>query len=685
MLSDAVSERVQVLYVSTDGCDEWSGRLAQPDQSGTDGPFATIKAAQQAVRRMRGRRKQLLQSIRVVLRGGTYFLERELTFTPRDGGWFYPDKTLWPPSTKPGCSVTYTAYEDEHPVISGGRRINNFKSEKLNGRTVWVADLPAVKRGTWTFTQLWVNGRRAKRPRLPKNGFYRIEKLVNADLKGDYAQGQDRFVFRKKDIHRWRNINDVQFVALHFWIETRRRFKHIDYDNQIAQLDYPSCMKLTDDYTGQGAIYYVDNVFEALTEPGEWYLDRPTGKLYYLPRKGEQLEKAEVIAPVLEQLVRIEGDKEKNEPVACLHFESIAFSHNEEKPATITKRLAAGDSIQSACMVPGAIGLSYAEKCTFTHCRMAHVGTYGVDIRDGSLDIGLHGCMLEDLGAGGVKIWHGCNRNAVSDCTIRDAGHLNRSGVGVLIGKSSGNKVTHCHIHDLDYSGISIGWTWGYADGHAYGNIIEYNHVHDIGRGMLSDMGAIYTLGDSQGTRIRYNIVHDVSARTYSSQGIHADEGSSNILIESNLVYHIQGTGLGHHYGQDSLYRNNIFALNTQGQITRTQPEVALGNSFYFENNIVYFSQGSALGGNWKPINATFRRNLYFDTRDPQVKFADMSFTEWKKLGQDQGGRVADPMFINPEKGDFRLHKNSPALAMGFQPWDFSLVGPRKTFRASEQ
>jgi hypothetical protein len=204
--------------------------------------------------------------------------------------------------------------------------------------------------------------------------------------------------------------------------------------------------------------------------------------------------------------------------------------------------------------------------------------------------------------------------------------------------------------------------------------VIEYNNVHHIGDGVLSDMGGIYTNSISPGTRIRYNIVHDVVVRDYGAYGIYTDQGSTNILIEKNLVYNCGSSPYFPNQNLNMTLENNIFAF---GKSTQVQAYTMDRLAFTLRRNIIYYTEGSAISGDWNPVNMVFDRNLYWNAAGKPVTFQGKGFADWQAAGQDVHGIVADPLFVDAEHGDFRLRPGSPAVQIGFEPWDFTAVGPR--------
>ena len=681
-------------FVSPKGNDRWSGRLAVPGEN--DGPFATAARARQAVRALLKTQKEP-QGVHVVLRGGTYYLDSPLAFGPEDSG-------------AEGAPVVYAAAAGEKVVLSGGRRLAGGRWGEANGRKAWIVDIPEVKEGQWRFRQLFVNGERRPRTRLPKTGEYRIESLPG--YTGDFLRSPTKqFVYVSGHIvPTWRNLRDVEVVGITRWLDNRLPIESVNGQTRTVTFDRPSLFALVSsapsgDGTATPSVYWVENVFEALDTAGQWYLDRPTGKLYYLPQAEEDATSAEIIAPRLTQVVRVVG-----RPGAAAHdlrFEGITFAHTEWQPPADY-----ASSLQAGVEVPGALLFDYAERCAVTGGAIERIGNCGVEVNVGCADLEISHNRITDIGAGGIRIGHffswetdgsgqlterGRRRKAampkgphsrritVADNAIAHCGRFTPEAAGVFVGDNAENRIIHNHVYDVFQCGISVGSVQDFGPNHAQGNIVEYNHVHDVGQGMLSDVGGIYTCS-TPGTRIRYNLVHDVSRRDYGGWGIYLDQGSHDLLIQKNLVYRCQDGALFAHLNRNITAENNVFALNRTAQVDR-------GGMGGFEltcrRNLVYYKEGKAIGdygsGHCGRDVCAFDRNLYWNASGKPVLFGTKTLAEWQAVGQDKNSLIADPLFVDAERGDFRLKPGSPAPQIGFEPWDFSAVGPRPRPAASKQ
>ena len=648
------------LYIATNGNDAWSGMLAEPNAAASDGPLASLAGARDAVRRLRTA-GAVSGPIQVAVRGGTYLQPEPLVLSPEDSG-------------APGAEVTYAAYAGETPVISGGRHITGWRQEG----PLWVADVPEAAQGAWSFSALWVDGVRCEPARTPNTGWFTTE--GKAPAAKDPQTGKDvdsnvAFVYKAGDIQSWANPDDAIVVVYHSWETSAHRIAALDEQNRVVTFTGPAVWPFMAWEPNQR--YYVSHILEALDAPGEWYLNRKAGKLCYYPREGQDMTRAEVVAPVAKQFVLFEGVPAEGKFVEHVRFQGLTFAYSEFPIGPKGH----SDS-QAAFSVPGAIQAVGARHCAVENCTVAHVGTYAMWLRAGCKDNRIAGNNCYDLGAGGVRIGEGgdapseneaAQRNAVENNWLHEGGRIFRSAVGVWIGRSSYNTVAHNEIADFYYTGVSVGWSWGYAPSSANHNAIEYNHIHHLGFEELSDMGGIYTLGVSPGTVLRYNLIHDVRSFLYGGWGIYPDEGSTDILIENNVVYNTKTGGFHQHYGKENIVRNNIFAFSWEGQIIRTREEEHI--SFTFERNVVYFNNGRLLGSNWKNGNYRLDYNCYWDTSDPKIDFAGLSFAEWQAKGYDVHSIISDPLFEDPERADFRLKPESPALALGFQPIDMSTVG----------
>jgi hypothetical protein len=568
----------------------------------------------------------------VILHGGTYFLPETLVFKAEDSG------------------VTWTAAPGEKVIVSGGRLITGWT--KTDGG-LWTAQIPEGFR----FNQLFIDGKRRTRARTPNEGaFFTVDGEITLDKPA-------KLKFKEGDVKPDWGGRDVEVIALQKWAELRMPIQAVDAATRTATLS-GDCFKWI---VEKNARYWVENALELLDAPGEWYLDRKSGLLTYKPLPGEDPSKVEAIAPALKQIVRIEGAQR-------LVFKGIAFSHADWSIGP----KGYSDS-QAAIEMPGAVWAQGAVACAFERCEVSHVGTYGIELGRGCRENRIVRCEVTDTGAGGIRIGETVLRkeeadkthsNVVTDNHVHDLGIVFPAGVAVWVGHSSKNLLAHNHIHDTYYSGFSIGWSWGYGPSGAQENVIEYNDVHHIGRGMLADMGGIYTLGTCTGTVIRNNVFHDVWSSTYGGWAIYFDEGSTGVVAENNVSYRCKSNGFHQHYGKENTLRNNIFALNQEAQIARTRKEDHF--TLLFERNIVYWKEGKLLSGNWEGDQFRWEKNLFWNPAGtkglPEA---------WKAKGLDKESLVADPLFVDPDKGDFTLKADSPAFKLGFQPIDVSKAGPR--------
>ncbi|MGD9495819.1 MAG: right-handed parallel beta-helix repeat-containing protein, partial [Armatimonadota bacterium] len=426
-----------------------------------------------------------------------------------------------------------------------------------------------------------------------------------------------------------------------------------------------------------GGRYYVENLFEGLDSPGEWYLDRPTGILYYKPRPGESMDEIDAVMPLVERLVEFRGDAEAGERVSHIALRGLTFEHASwPMPERGWNERQAQSSMETA-----AIYARGAEHCVLEDIEVRHVGAHGVWFERGCRHNRLERCHVWDVGAGGVYLGATtetpeASHNVVHNCYVHHCTEVHGGAIGVWIGRSSYNEVSRCEIADMNYSGMSVGWSWGYAQSSAHHNIIADNHIHHCGHRVLSDMGGIYTLGVAPGTELRHNLIHDIwcyPAYSHAS-GIYLDEGSTGLLVTDNIVYRCTSNGFLLHYGRESAIRNNIFAYAERNGVHRARAEEHI--SFFFERNIVLSAHPDVLGGRWDDAqHYVMDRNLYWCTSGEPVLFGGRTLQRWRELGNDVHSIIANPDFRAPERGDFTLAEDSPASRIGFEPISMEGIG----------
>jgi Right handed beta helix region len=563
-------------------------------------------------------------------------------------------------------------------VISGAIRISGFV--RLNG-TTWRA------RSNGPVKRLWVNGRPAGVTRIPARFWHYITEptgdAAGPDLGAAKSTARRMFHPESADMTQLAKLDDdelarVIVVLWHSWEISRHRIERIDVARNLVVLAKPAPWPMLE--FGDTQRYQLENVPTTGLEPGTWY-QSADNFIYYRPRPGENLARVEVLASGPAQLLQIRDTQ--NIVVRNLQFSYAGVG------------LDPGDYIseQAGSVLDSAILVDDASDIRLDRLTVSHVAGYAVWFRNHCRNSQLVQSLLEDLGGGGVRIGEtgvsppAARRTSsimVDNNVIRRGGRLFPGSVGILVGHSSHNQVSHNDISDFYYSGISVGWTWAYDQDSESDNVIERNRIHQLGQGFLSDLGAIYTLGELSGSAIRGNLVFDVTAYPYSragAWGLYADAASSNILFEGNVVYRTTSGGFHENFGRDNLVKDNVFALGQDAQVELTKAEAH--RSLTLTHNAIVTDGVPFFRGDWRHAHAELDHNLYFDlSGHPPFWISSTNFSDWQTLGFDRNSRYSDPGFSDPPRGDFHTRSGAPWVWQGNPPFVDAGVYGTKAWRA---
>ena len=613
--------------------------------------------------------------VTIELAAGEYLLDKPVEFGTEDGNLFVKGKGA---------------------VLQCGRKLGAFRAWRgaRDGRDarrpseIWEAEVP---QGVF-FRDLYVNGKRALRASEPNRHFLYMKNAAKESYRGFYAFEKDLEFLRKvpadelKDVmlriyQSWdmgySAIENVDFETGHVVARTRMMFRLFSFGNLAPR-------------------YVIENCRAALDAPGEWFLDKKAGKVLYVPRAGETAEGATAFYPLVDCAIRMRGAKN-------VSFDGVAVEHVAWNMPTegITNKQAAYN------VKDAAIDVQEGEGIVFRNCRVAHTSAHGIWISKVSKDCLIEHSIVEDLGASAVLLgdeaWKPtgyqktelkskgphCKRLHVKDSIIRHGGRVLEAGVGVLLVQASGCEIVHNDIYDFRYTGVSAGWTWGYAPTPVRNNHIDFNRIHHIGQGRLSDMAGVYTLGDSRGSTVSGNWITDVNGyRSGGSPawGLYTDEGSRGFLYASNLVERCRSGAIHQHFGKDNVFANNILTGFDEFGVWRSKSEPHV--TIALKNNIFYWTnpEAKALTGRGPTAeltNIVAEANVWWPAGDASAEKASVSFvgadwSEWRRQGHDAKGLVADPLFVDPAKGDWRLKPDSPALKLGFRAFDWTRAGVLK-------
>lgn len=514
-----------------------------------------------------------------------------MRFGPEDGG----NETV---------EVIWAALGDERVVFSGGSEIKNWKADE-KGRL--RAQLPTAIAGVGV-SDVYFHSRRLPLARHPNDGWLRVQEV-----------GEDRrtsFTFdAEKAGLNLHNADGLLVHLLHDWSTSRI---------PVAEIDSSAGMLRTRTPIGCAAPHYAINNFEPhprflleghqalLDMAGEWIFTQDSGELIVMPPltmpgRGNQVATEDAMIatiPRLERLVQIEGTA--NHPVQNLHFHGISFQYSRFTPppdgwagaqASMHERRDGSSSASQRIFVPAAVHLAFARDCSMEGCHFAQLGGSGVWIERSCIDTGVRQCSFQDIGANGINVGEDSSRQVdgkpwwrssrvddpqltrrafIEGCSISKVGARYGGSVGIWIGFAVNCRVAYNHIRDTPYTGLSVGWVWAQDPAPSGDHNIVKNDIGFVMQ-LLSDGGCIYTLGRQPGTVIRGNHLHHVPrhAGRAPSNGIFVDEGSSEILIDGNLISEIGHAPIRfHRAGKNRVVKNTLITeMGSPYYYNRTNPE----------------------------------------------------------------------------------------------------------------
>ncbi len=646
---------------------------------GNDGslenPLRTVAAAKERLKALAG---SDCDTVTVWIREGTYLIEETLTFDSSDYS-----------------NVVYRSYPDEKVVFTGSKEIGGSWSETvINGVNAFVTDMPVESEADY-FRSLFKDGNRLPRSNYPKQGVLKVAdplegEGVPSEWSPEFFTHTVAFGAHTKDLLDFANPRDIDVRLMHFWCDELLPVRCVDMSTGRVETSKISSMTIRVDDN-----YVFENVKEALTLPGEWYLDRAEGKLYYIPQDGDTVENTVLFAGGCEQLITMNGAQ--NVSFRGIDFENTDWDRIDG--AFFGKDMFAshpayeyieygGLHPQAAYEIPAAICVEASDGINFTDCRFENISYTAIKFDKASKNCDVTACRFNEIGANAVYI-HGdfvvpaTTQNInVTDCHISNYGRIFNNAIGVLLTNAIDCDITDNEIHDGWYTGVSVGWSWGYAPNPTNNIKICNNLIYNIGNGWLSDMGGIYTLGVQPDTVISgneiYNVGCDEGQYGYGGWGIYLDEGSSGMLVENNLVYDCSSQTFHQHYGEDNVVRNNIFAFGGEGAFIISRHEEH--NSLFLKNNILVTDNSMMYARTIESDWFVDDSNLYWDYKNVGnvTSGYSMAWTDRKSIplmvarGYYNNAVFADPLFKDAANRDFTLATNSPALDAGFVPWEYN-------------
>jgi hypothetical protein len=653
--TDSYVAASKVYYVATDGNDV-SG-------SGTKVlPWATITKARDTITGTGNT---------VYLRGGTYRITEAITFDSGDSG-------------ESGAPNVYRSYPGETAVLSGGERLETVWEPVTHlGNTIYKTNV-----GDRFFRSMWVDDTKAQRARTPNAGadmadheYFTSQATPDSTQAIGYSEG---------DIDpTWTNLTEVEVQFVREYTSRRQLVASVDDTNNVMWMSGTAYADGSNRYY-VGNRYWVENVFEGLDSPGEWYLNTTTHDLYYYPIGGKNPNTSTIIVGNLGVTsTQNQGVLLDNNGADYLEFHNLTFAHTDWYIPFETTGWD-GYYIEFAWTGPmvflrGGVDGSRFDNCTFKQC-----GGHGLYLYQGSHNT-ISYCTFTDIGGVPIRIGREDTldgtitaHNTVSDNTIsRYGADLPSIGMGIVVGVTTNCEVLHNSISEGSFMGIQLGRNTSSAMV-VGNNRLEYNHIFNV-QLIHADSGALYSTGKQTDSVYRYNLVHELS----QGVAIYPDDSTTGITFEKNLIYDCYWGVLSR--GISATVKNNVFASFKDPAYMFVWYST---NGADITNNIFYHTPSRAHSIHYNLTgNRLLDRNLYYNAAGSGTRFTSYNWT-WatatqniKNWGLESHGIFdQDPLFVDPGNHNYRLQAGSPALlpvgsgGIGFVDFadEIATVGPRQ-------
>jgi hypothetical protein len=705
-------------YVANGGSDQNPGTESRP--------LATLTKAQQLIRALD---KKPGKAIKVLVRKGTYYFEKPLVFEPADSG-------------SADCPITYAAYPGEDVTLSGGRRLDCRWVPYKDG--IMMCNLPKDAKGRLHFTQLFVDGKRQVRARYPSynagnplvwgEGYINVAGAAESWPATEFSF--DPVTFTKKS---WNKPQEavVHIFPLDYWGILQWQIKDIDWKSHVVKLGWGgfqlNALEFGIAATGLGksqlysaesdkdalkSRFYIENVFEELDSPAEWYLDSDQGILYYMPTPGVVLQHAKIEVPILERLIEFRGSQQ--EPVHHIRVADFRLAHTA---STFMQQYEAPSRGDWTIHRGGTVFFEGAEDCATDNCFFDAAGGNAVFISNYNQRVRVSGNKFTEAGdsavalVGSESLIQGTNHpvptgNLITNNLIHDCGVFGKQIAGVFMSITLNNTISHNLMYNLPRAAICVNDGWG------GGHTIELNEIHDTvrettdhgpfnswGRGRFwcfeqnhgpnshgsgyhenqRDYLFYYPEEDGYVNIIRNNYFHEDPSK--DMHGIDLDDGSSHDHIYNNLCV---GLGITQSCGDYRTVENNIFINPSEALVFWASFE---HNHDRFVRNIVVTSTKTAnKSGEIFNVSNMPRQGPFAEEIDNNLFFGDAggffatctprdgaksryTLEQWQALGYDKHSLYGDPMFIHPESGDYHVGPESPAVKLGFKNFDLANIG----------